>query len=77
MDHQYHNFVRIHYPEFNDFFDFIDNDDNFYGSYEPEFEKTIVFPSCFLENSEHFLNLAKISIKFGKFLNFLKLSRIV
>ena len=36
-----------------------------------EFEKTIVFNSCFLENSENFLNFATSSKKLGEFLNFL------
>ena len=36
-----------------------------------EFEKTIIFHSCFLENYEIFLNFAKSLKKFGKFLKFL------
>ena len=39
-----------------------------------EFEKTIVFHSCFLENTEDFLNFGKI---FGKFFNFLEFSKII
>ena len=42
-----------------------------------ELKKTIVFHSCFLENSENFLNFAKISKKFGEFLNFLGFSKII
>ena len=44
---------------------------------EPELEKTIVFHSCFLENSENFTNFAKSSKKFGKFLNFLEFFKIM
>ena len=40
-------------------------------------KKTIVFHSCFLENSENFLNFAKSSKKFGEFLNFLEFSKII
>ena len=43
----------------------------------PEFEKTVVFNSCFLWNSEKFLNFAKSSKKFGEFLNFLEFSKII
>ena len=44
---------------------------------QPEFEKTIVFHSYFLENSENFLNLAKSSKNIGEFLNFLEFSKII
>ena len=41
-----------------------------------EFEKTIVFHSCFLE-LKNFLNFAKSSKKCGTFLNFLEFSKII
>ena len=47
-----------------------------YRSYT-EFEKTIVVHSCFLENSENFLNFAKSSKKVCEFFNFLEFSKII
>ena len=38
-------------------------------------KKTIVFHSCFLENSENFLTFAKNSNEFGQFLQFPEFSR--
>ena len=41
------------------------------NSNEQQSLKKLVFHSCFLENSENFLNFAKSSKKFGECLNFL------
>ena len=45
--------------------------------FRSEFEKTIVFHGCFLENAENFLNFAKSSKKIGKFLNYLEFSKFI